>query len=328
MLACFGNHRDDPIKPIIVSLATPVALTRTRFPVAGHLSVAPTALQQDNFLTELRWPARLSKVIVAPAGLENLDDIVNLVQVTASSLRSPTLTAKQMARYVDEIRKYAKRLDDAANDLDIVAQPKQIVDPNDPKFQAVVLALRFIQEERHPLSELTPFYSSGVYALYYTGPLLAYAPIAGSETPIYVGKADPDIVSVRPIDQGTRLYSRLVEHLRNNEKVGLDPTHFEYRYLPLGNGSQVSVEKVRIDFFKPVWNNEGGCLSGFGKHGDSASTRANKRSSWDILHPGRTWAEKSESKRSHNEVLSDVAEHFVLNPVYQTMAQIVERLRF
>ncbi|TLX16053.1 Eco29kI family restriction endonuclease [Rhizobium sp. MHM7A] len=292
------------------------------------MSVAPTALQQENFLTELRWPARLPKIIVAPADLDTLEEIVNLVRVTASSMRSPTLTVKQMARYVSEIRKYAKQLDEAANVLDLVAQPKQIIDPNDPKFQAVVLALRFIQEERHPLSDLTPFYGSGVYALYYTGPLLPYAPIAGSETPIYVGKADPDIVSVKPIEQGIRLYTRLVEHLRNIEKVGLYPKHFEYRYLPLGDGTQVSVEKVLIDFFKPVWNNEGGCLSGFGKHGDSASTRANKRSSWDILHPGRTWAEKSEPKRSHNEVLSDVAEHFALNPVYQTMAQIVERLRF
>jgi hypothetical protein len=270
----------------------------------------------------------VSTSITTSGHLDRLDEIVSLVQGIASTLRSRTLTAKQMARYASDLRRHARELDGAANKLDIVAQPKQVVDPNDPKFQAVVLALRLIQEERHQLSELAPFYSSGVYALYYTGPLLPYAPIAGSETPIYVGKADPDRVSVSPIEQGIRLYTRLAEHLKNIEKVGLDPEHFEYRYLPLGDGSQVSVEKVLIDFFKPVWNNEGGCLSGFGKHGDNASTRANKRSSWDVLHPGRIWAEKSEPKKSHNEVLSDVAGHFEVHPAYQTVTQIVERLRF
>jgi hypothetical protein len=26
------------------------------------------------------------------------------------------------------------------------------------------------------------------------------------------------------------------------------------------------------------------------KHGDSAETRSNKRSPWDVVHPGRAWA--------------------------------------
>lgn len=270
----------------------------------------------------------MTKSVTDIVHLDKLDNILSLAQAAAASLRSNTLTPKLLTQHTTDLRRYAKELDEAANALDVIAQPKQVVDPSDPKFQAMVLALRLIQEERHPLSHLAPFYSSGVYALYYTGPLLPYTPISGSETPIYVGKADPNKVSVQPIEQGTRLHTRLAEHQRNIEKVGLATEHFEYRYLPLGDGSQVSVEKVLIDFFKPVWNNEGGCLSGFGKHGDSASTRANKRSSWDILHPGRTWAEKNEPKRSHNEVLSDVAKHFEIHPVYQTMAQIVERLRF
>ena len=266
--------------------------------------------------------------INASVHLNKLDEVVTHVQGIASRLRLPSLTAKQMKELANNLRQHAKELEGAADRLDVVAQPKRIVDPRDPKFQAMVLALRLIQEERHPLSELVPFYSSGVYALYYTGPLLPYAPISGSETPVYVGKADPDIVSVKPTEQGVRIYTRLAEHLKNIEKVGLDPMHFEYRYLPLGDGSQVTVEKVLIDFFKPIWNNEGGCLSGFGKHGDKASTRANKRSPWDVLHPGRTWAEKSDPKKSHNEVLSEVAEHFTVHPVYQTVTQIVERLRF
>jgi hypothetical protein len=270
----------------------------------------------------------VSTTIPTSVNLDKLEEIGSLVQATASRFRSPVPAAKDRKQYTADLRRLARELKEVADRLDIVAQPKRIVDPRDPKFQAMVLALRLIQEERLPLSELAPFYCSGVYAIYYTGPLLPYAPIAGSETPIYVGKADPDKVSVDPIEQGTRIYNRLEEHLDNIKLVGLDPTHFEYRYLPLGDGSQVSVEKVLIEFFRPVWNKGGGCLSGFGKHGDSASTRANKRSPWDVLHPGRSWTEKSEQKRSHNEVLSDVAEHFTIHPVYLSVTQIIERLRF
>ena len=31
-------------------------------------------------------------------------------------------------------------------------------------------------------------------------------------------------------------------------------------------------------------------MQGIGKHGDDAGTRANERSRWDTLHPGRDWA--------------------------------------
>jgi hypothetical protein len=49
-------------------------------------------------------------------------------------------------------------------------------------------------------------------------------------------------------------------------------------------------EKHLISMFWPLWNSETKACWGFSKHGDAAKTRANKRSPWDVAHPGRAWA--------------------------------------
>jgi hypothetical protein len=50
-----------------------------------------------------------------------------------------------------------------------------------------------MRREPTRLPPLRPFLGAGVYAIFYTGDLEFYAPIAsaGLETPIYVGKAVP-----------------------------------------------------------------------------------------------------------------------------------------
>ncbi|MCH7885481.1 MAG: Eco29kI family restriction endonuclease, partial [Planctomycetes bacterium] len=62
-----------------------------------------------------------------------------------------------------------------------------------PKFKSVIQeAMRFMMRSPiHPLPPADRFPGAGVYALYYNGNFPAYAPIKGTETPIYVGKADP-----------------------------------------------------------------------------------------------------------------------------------------
>jgi hypothetical protein len=49
-------------------------------------------------------------------------------------------------------------------------------------------------------------------------------------------------------------------------------------------------EKHLIHTFWPIWNSETKACWGLSKHGDAAKTRANKRSPWDVVHPGRAWA--------------------------------------
>lgn len=257
-----------------------------------------------------------------------LRELLKDVQAVATRLEHGKLANKELTFSANFLRDCASYLGAIADDIDPVAQPHGVIDPTDPNFQALTLALRLVQSPKTPLCSLGPFYGSGVYALYYAGPLAVYRAISGTETPIYVGKADPNKMSNTPREQGQRLHARLLEHRKNLEKVGLQTEHFFCRYLPLGDGSQVSVEKVLINFFKPVWNSEGGVLYGFGKHGDSPNTRANTRSPWDTMHPGRSWAEKSVPGKSVEEITIEVRHYLQGNRIYRTTGEIVEGLQF
>jgi Eco29kI restriction endonuclease len=62
------------------------------------------------------------------------------------------------------------------------------------------------------------------------------------------------------------------------------------RRLVCATNAQLVAEKHLIRTFWPVWNSETRACWGMSKHGDSAGTRKNKRSPWDVVHPGRPWA--------------------------------------
>lgn len=46
-------------------------------------------------------------------------------------------------------------------------------------------------------------------------------------------------------------------------------------------------EGVLIRHFQPVWNQ---IIDGFGNHDPGSGRYQQKRSVWDLLHPGRRWA--------------------------------------
>jgi hypothetical protein len=98
-----------------------------------------------------------------------------------------------------------------------------------------MVAMALLAQPRIPLADVRPSYGSGVYAIYYEGAHPLYRAISGTETPIYVGKADPakDDAST-PREQGARLTGRLLEHAgtietaerysRNGLPEGLHPS--------------------------------------------------------------------------------------------------------
>jgi len=192
-------------------------------------------------------------------------------------------------------------------------------------------------QPRAALDKVERFYGSGVYAIYYKGGFAPYQPISGSETPIYVGKEDPQVGNARtPIEQAEKLYGRLNDHRRNIGKATttISIADFEYRSLVVQSGWQGAAEDYLIHLFKPVWNNETGICYGLGKHGDSPSTRANLRSPWDTLHPGRDWAHHDPSMkdaRPRSQILSDLASHFGSTTIYTdldgVMHDFIEELR-
>lgn len=174
------------------------------------------------------------------------------------------------------------------------------------------------------------FYGAGVYAIYYNGSLPLYEPIAGSETPIYVGKADPSARDARdPKQQGLTLSNRLDEHRKNIERAeNLPIEDFECRHLVVASGWQVAAESALIALFRPLWNKETNILRGFGKHGDDGDTRRNRRSPWDVMHPGRSWAQSGSlvDSKSPAQIEDEVRGHFDTHPPIREVEQVLHSL--
>ncbi|MFV2105902.1 MULTISPECIES: Eco29kI family restriction endonuclease [unclassified Micromonospora] len=221
----------------------------------------------------------------------------------------------------------AARLELAVSRLDPTLRPSSIFDPSAPETTGRVVALTTIAQPRHPLTKLRPFYGAGVYALYYKGPFDAYSVLANTEQPIYVGKADPKSAEAKnAVDQGTSLFDRLNEHRKSVAKATstLRAEDFDCRFLIVQTGYQRAAEQYLINFFKPIWNSEMRICFGIGKHGDSSKTRANKRSPWDTLHPGRRWADSLvDDQKSESQIRSEITEHLSRLPPHRTLESIL-----
>lgn len=196
---------------------------------------------------------------------------------------------------------------------------------------AKFFAFIFSNQEKENLDDLIgfPFYGSGVYALYYNGNIeTAYRDLSKTETPVYVGKANPKNPKAETVEeQGRALYERLKEHAKNIEKTELSLSDFRYRASPIQTGMQSSVEEFMIRLFKPIWNKETKICFGIGKHGDSAKTRTNKRSPWDTMRPGRKWAAKTEfDQMKRSEIVEKIRNHLQENPVIRDRETLFKHL--
>jgi hypothetical protein len=268
---------------------------------------------------------------ISPGKLEQLAAQLKVLSETLAneetSQLSPTrarLVRKTIAEAYNQLRKVME-------DLDPVKHPGFVFDPSNPNVVGRIVGITLIAQPRKPLASVDRFYGSGVYAIYYNGNLAAYRPISKKEHPIYVGKADPaDPASKTAMEQGDRLANRLNDHRKNITKAAstLDLEDFEYRALVVQTGWQTSAEDYLIYLFKPIWNNEVGICYGFGKHGDDPGTRANLRSPWDTLHPGRDWAHrdpKMKDARPAKRIIEDIAHHLTTYPPLATVDQILRR---
>ena len=122
--------------------------------------------------------------------------------------------------------------------------------------------------------------------------------------------------------------NRLGDHLRNISKAGstLKAADFEYRALVVQTGWQSAAENYLINLFKPIWNSEIGICYGFGKHGDDPTTRANLRSPWDTLHPGRDWAHRDpnmKDARPRKQIVEDIRVHLQQHRPMQAVDEIL-----
>lgn len=272
-----------------------------------------------------RKPKELASVNELRKSLQRLTDETD---ATALSNHKRKSLEKEIKGVIDE-------LTTLLTNLDPIAQPTAVFDPSNPEVVGRFISLALVAQDRHPLAEIPKFYGSGVYAIYYNGDFEPYSPISHSETPIYVGKAAPKFSNaLTPVDQGPRLSGRLSDHRKNIGKAAstLNLDHFEFRSLVVQSGWEAAAEDYLIHLFRPIWNNETGILYGLGKHGDAATTRANRRSPWDTLHPGRAWAaNSSEDAKTVSQIQIELAQHFSNTPSFadvgSVLASFVKELR-
>ena len=184
-------------------------------------------------------------------------------------------------------------------------------------------AIRFFNGT--PVHTLPPperFLGTGVYALYYTGRSKPYAKYAelnrlAYDFPIYIGKAVPkgwrQSRQVHSIDkQSSELYSRLWEHARSiNAVSSLSIDDFSCRFMIFEGASSDMIgtlEASVIKWKRPLWNSY---LDGFGNHTPGIGRFEQAASEWDVVHPGRPWAEKCKGKTRPRQTIVTGIESFL-----------------
>lgn len=169
------------------------------------------------------------------------------------------------------------------------------------------------------LGGIEPFIGAGIYAIYYTGDYPPYVLIARDNVrekfsaPIYVGKAVPPGARKGGFgldsDPGQVLFKRLNEHATSIEQVSnLDISDFHVRllvvddiWIPLG-------ESLLIEKFSPLWNK---FVDGFGNHDPGSGRYNQKRSLWDTLHEGRSWALKCRAnEKPVKTIIKEIEKYF------------------
>ncbi len=168
-----------------------------------------------------------------------------------------------------------------------------------------------------PLPPPNTFDGAGIYAIYYTGDFPVYRPISGSDKkihlqyPIYVGKAVPEGARKGglglDVPVGRVLHRRLTEHAKSIEQAkNLNLVDFRCRFLVVDDIWIPLGEALLIEMFSPLWNI---VVDGFGNH-DPGGGRYNQQvSAWDVIHPGRPWAEKLTYGKSQSDIFMAIEQH-------------------
>jgi hypothetical protein len=185
-----------------------------------------------------------------------------------------------------------------------------------------------------PFADLDGVKGAGVYVIYYSGPFPAYAPIAAASVardrkPIYVGKAIPKGgrkggLHMDASATGTSLATRLRQHAGSiSEAKNLELKDFTVRHLvvediwiPLG-------ENMLIETFQPVWNI---VLDGFGNKTPGIRRERQYKSPWDVVHPGRKFADRQAEQPGSSEFFIErIADFFAGRPLEKLPKALAEQ---
>lgn len=193
--------------------------------------------------------------------------------------------------------------------------------PLDKKHLGESVGQAMLRQSVTPFEKLNKFNGAGVYAIYYIGGFSPYHAISERNkdgkflAPIYVGKAVPSGTRKGKISSivTTALHKRLNEHKKSileAENLNIDDFYFRALvvddiWIPLG-------ESLLISKFSPIWNN---LVDGFGNHNPGQGRVAGLRPRWDVLHPGRSWADNFQPRpETMQQIMHEVEDHLRNNP--------------
>jgi hypothetical protein len=187
-----------------------------------------------------------------------------------------------------------------------------------------------------PLSSVDGIKGAGIYAIYYSGGFEAYAPVRSTPelgtftTPIYVGKAIPKGGRkgglAKDSGRSVALKDRLRQHATSvDEAENLLLGDFWIRHLVVDDIWIPLGENMLIETFQPIWNR---AIDGFGNKDPGRRRSTQYRSPWDVLHPGRLFAEKlAESGLTEAFLLERVADYFAGRPLKKLPKKVEEALQ-
>jgi Eco29kI restriction endonuclease len=183
-------------------------------------------------------------------------------------------------------------------------------------------AIRFFNgTPAHPVPPPENFFGTGVYALYYIGQNPLYSKYAelnrlAYNYPIYVGKAVPKgwrqgRTSDNTTNKSRELHNRLREHSRSIEVVAdLALADFMCRFVICENEASDmigTIEAALIKLNRPLWNM---AIDGFGNHDPGKGRYEQAKSDWDVIHPGRPWAERCNGfPKSESAIRTNIERH-------------------
>jgi hypothetical protein len=160
------------------------------------------------------------------------------------------------------------------------------------------------------------FPGAGLYLLYYAGSFEAYHKISEPNLkgkfrqPIYVGKATPKGgrkgLEGFDVPHGQALCRRLKEHSDSIAFAdNLELKDFRCRWLVVDEVFIPLGESLLISHYRPLWN---AVVDGFGNHDPGSGREKGKKPMWDVLHPGRPWADKLKAACTVKEVSASISD--------------------
>ena len=195
--------------------------------------------------------------------------------------------------------------------------------PLDKRNLGASVAVALLGRKVRPLAGLLPFHGAGIYAIYYQGRFEPYRRLSAlnqdedPQAPIYVGKAIPEGGRKGAIDldgaSTKALYRRLKEHSESIQAAtNLDLEDFSCRFLPVDDIWIPLGESLLIAKFSPIWNVS---IDGFGNHDPGRGRHNGLRPRWDVLHPGRSWADKCQVRdESADDIAREVEARLAAEP--------------